>query len=143
MDKLSSKCAGFRRTALAAIIVAMSLAWPAAADDGPDGGALADRLGVVFNRSMTHWRYDYSKMPDRRAGVACIPWARLDPAFLDSAIFDALGFSYSVATDKAAIRIATQGCNQMKAHYKLTDCACELVLIGDAVVVTIPADSND
>lgn len=146
MVKLWSKCAGFGRIGLAAVIVFMSLAWPvvaAAADDGADGGALEDRVGAVFYRSMTHWKYDYTKLPDRKAGVACIPWERLDTAFLDSAIFKAFGFSYSVATEEVAIRIAAQGCNQMKAHYKLTDCACELVLSGEAVAVTLPEEAGE
>ncbi len=144
MVKLWSKCTGYEWAGLAVVIVLMSLAWSAAtASDGSDGGALEDRLGAVFYRSMTHWKYDYTKMPERKAGVACIPWERLDTAFLDSAIFEALGFSYSVATDEAAIRIATQGCNQMKAHYKLTDCACGLVLIGEVVMVTVPEEAGE
>jgi len=144
MVKLSSKCADFGRTGLAVVIVFMSFAGPAAAaDDRAHGGALEDRVGAVFYRSMSHWKYDYSKLPDRKAGVACIPWERLDTAFLDSAIFEAFGFSYSVAKEEVAIRIATQGCNQMKAHYKLTDCACELVLSGEAVAVTVPEEAGE
>jgi len=103
-----------------------------------DGAGLAERLGQVFHRSMKHWRYDYSKMQTTKAGVACIPWRKIDAAYLDEAIFEALGFSYSVAKEDAAIRIATQGCEEMKAHYALADCACEVVLIDDAVAVTVP-----
>ena len=126
------------------VIGVMSLALPAAAaDDDSDGGALERQLGAMFYRSMTHWKYDYAKLPDQKAGVACIPWERLDTAFLDSAIFEAFGFSYSVAKDEVAIRIATQGCNKMKAYYKLTDCACELVLIGAAVTVTVPEEVGE
>ena len=139
MVKFWSRCAGFGWVGLAVVIVVMSLAWPAAAaDDGADGGALADQLGAMFYRSMTHGKYDYTNLPDRKAGVACIPWERLDTAFLGSAIFEAFGFSYSVAKEEVAIRIATQGCNRMKAYYKLTDCDCELVLIDEAVAVTVP-----
>lgn len=144
MEKHWSKCAGFRRIGLAVVIVAMSLAWPAAAaDDGSDGGALEDQLGAVFYRSMAHWKYDYTKIPGRKAGVACIPWKRLDTAFLDSAIFEALGFSYSMAEDSGAISVATQGCNRMRDHYKLTDCVCEVVLIGEVVVVTVPEEVGE
>jgi len=39
--------------------------------------------------------------------VACIPWRRLDTAFLDSAIFEALGFSCSMAEHSGAIQVAT------------------------------------
>jgi hypothetical protein len=144
MVKLWSKCAGFRWLALAVVIVPISFSWPAvAADGGADGGALEDRVGAVFYRSMTHWKYDYAKLPDRKAGVACIPWERLDTAFLDSAIFEAFGFSYSVAEEEVAIRIATQGCNKMKAYYKVTDCTCELVLIDEAVAVDVPEEAGE
>jgi hypothetical protein len=139
MGKHLWKRAGLGWIRLAVVIVAMSLSGPAtAADDGSDGGALEDQLGAMFYRSMTHWKFDYTKIPGRKAGVACIPWKRLDAAFLGSAIFKALGFSYSMAEDSGAISVATQGCNRMRDHYKLTDCVCEVVLIGDAVVVTVP-----
>ena len=129
---------------LAVVTGAMTLAWPAAAaDDAVDGGMLANQLGAAFYRSMTHWKYDYSKIPGRKAGVACIPWKRLDAAFLDSAIFEALGFSYSMAEDSGAISVATQGCNRMRDHYKLTDCVCEVILIGDAVVVAMPEKDGE
>ena len=142
MVKFWSKCAGVGWIGLAVVNVAMSLAWPAAAaDDGSYSGALEDRLSATFYRSMTQSNYDYTKLPDQKAGVACIPWERLDTAFLDSAIFEAFGFSYSVAKDEMAIRIATQGCNRMKRYYKLTDCVCELVLIGEAVAVTVPEEA--
>ena len=144
MGKLWSKCVGLGWIGLVVVIGAMSLAWPAAAaDDGSDGGALGDQLGAVFYRSMIHWKFDYSKIPGRKAGVACIPWKRLDAAFLDSAIFKALGFSYSMAEDSGAISVATQGCNKMRDHYKLTDCVCEVVLIGEVVVVTVPEEVGE
>jgi hypothetical protein len=144
MENLWSKCAGLGRIGLAVVIVAMSLSLPVtAADDVSDSSVLADQLGAMFYRSMVHWKYDYTKIPDRKAGVACIPWKRLDTAFLDSAIFEALGFSYSMAEDSGAISVATQGCNRMRDHYKLTDCVCEVVLIGDAVVVTVPEEVGE
>ena len=142
MVKLGSKCTGFGRIGLAVVIASMSLAGPAAADSS-DGGALADRVGAVFHRSMSHWKYDYTKLPNRKAGVACIPWERLDTAFLDGAIFEALGFSYSMAEDSGAINVATQGCERMKAHYKVTDCVCEVVLVGEAVAVTVPDEASE
>jgi hypothetical protein len=144
MGKLWSKCVGLGWIGLAVVIGAMSLIGPAAAaDDGSGSGALEDQLGATFYRSMSHWKYDYSKIPGRKAGVACIPWTRLDAAFLDSAIFEALGFSYSMAEDSGAISVATQGCNRMRDHYKLTDCVCEVILVGDAVVVALPEEVNE
>lgn len=121
------------------LLVAL-LASPAAmAQDAP---SLETRVADVFLRSMTNWKYDYATMDTVKAGVACIPWARIDATYLDEAIFDALGFAYSVARDDAAVRIATQGCEQMKAHNTLTDCACEAILIDDAVVVAIPPEAE-
>ncbi len=111
---------------------------PVVADDTP---SLESRIGDVFLRSMLHWRYDYGKMDTVKAGVACIPWDRIDAAYLDEAIFDALGFSFSVARDEAAVRIATQGCEQMKARAEISGCACEAILIDDRAVVTVPEDA--
>ena len=45
-----------------------------------------------------------------------------------------------MAEDSGAISVATQGCNRMRDHYKVTDCVCEVVLLGDAVVVTAPEE---
>ena len=126
-----------RRGAWGILVLAGALAGPTAAQE-TDTVALADRLGEVFQRSMKHWRYDYGNLEPRKAGVACIPWQRLDAEFLDNGIFDALGFSFSVAKDEMATKIADQGCNQMKTHYKLTDCECEPVLLGETIVVTLP-----
>lgn len=131
------------RNACALILVTGLFGLPCAAAD--DGSAAVtsepnfqQRLGAVFYRTMEHWRYRYEKIPPHKAGVACIPWARVDDGFLNNGIFEALGFSYSMASDEGAIPVATQGCEQMKAHYKLSDCDCELVLVGDTVVVETP-----
>ena len=125
------------------ILVACLAGLPHAAADDDSGtdtreSNLQQRLGETFNRTMAHWRYNYGKMPSGKAGVACIAWARLDDAFLNEGIFEALGFSYSMARDETAIQVATQGCEKMKAHYRLSDCNCELILLGDKVVVEIP-----
>ncbi len=125
--------AGF--VALAAVAL---MALPDSVTRAEDGAAVAARVGEVFLRSMKHWRFDYREMQTTKTGVACIPWEKVDAAFLDEAIFEALGFSYSVANEEAAIRIAMQGCKDMKAHYKLTNCVCEVVLIDDAVGVVVP-----
>jgi hypothetical protein len=138
-----SKSVGAKRNAVALILLAgLSVLPRAGADEGSEAPIgepnLQQRIGAVFYRSMAHWRYDYSKIPPGKAGVACIPWGRLDDAFLNEGIFDALGFSYSMAQEETAIQVATQGCEQMKAHYRLSDCNCELVLVGNKVVVEIP-----
>ena len=143
MLKIGSKCAGFGRLALAVIIFLVSFALPAVAADYGSDGALAERVGEVFYRSMTHWKMNYTKMPGGKAGVACIPWERLDAGYLDSAIFKALGFSYSMAEESGSISVATQGCERMRDHYKLTDCVCEVVLIGETVAVTVPEGASE
>ncbi len=129
---------GTRSVGIVALAALALMAMPRGGAMAEDGDGLAERLGEVFHRSMKHWRYDYSKMQTTKAGVACIPWENIDAAYLDEAIFEALGFSYSVSTEEAAIRIARQGCNEMKAHYQLTDCACEVVMIDDTVTVSLP-----
>lgn len=143
MSRLWSNSAGTVRRAFVLMMVTGLFVLPCAAAD--DGSAAAtsepkfqQRLGAVFYRTMEHWRYHYEKIPPHKAGVACIPWARVDDGFLKNGIFEALGFSYSMASDEGAIPVATQGCEQMKAHYKLSDCDCELVLVGDTVVVETP-----
>ena len=128
----------FGRTFLIVAALAALTASPAAAEDATN---LEARVGDVFHRSMANWNYDFTKMDTTRAGVACIPWDRMDAAYLDQGLFEALGFSYSVARDDAAVRIATQGCEQMKAANKLTDCACEVILIDDRIEVAVPEDA--
>ena len=123
---------------LAALGVALFTCLAAAPAWAQDDAGVETRLGAMFHRSMAHWRYDYAAMPTGKAGVACIPWETIDETYLDEAIFEALGFSYSTATDETAIRIATQGCEQMRAAKKLTDCACETILLADAVVLAAP-----
>ena len=127
-----------RFAGLVALAAVALMALPDSVARVEDGAGVAARVGEVFLRSMKHWRYDYREMQTTKAGVACIPWEKVDAAFLDEAIFEALGFSYSVAKEEATIRIAMQGCKDMKAHYKLTDCACEVVLIDDVVDVVVP-----
>lgn len=122
----------------AALGVALFTCLAAAPAWAQDETGVEARLGAMFHRSMAHWRYDYTAMPTGKAGVACIPWETIDETYLDEAIFDALGFSYSTANGEVAIRIATQGCEQMRAAKKLTDCACETILLDDAVVLTSP-----
>ena len=148
MMRLWSRKVDAGRIAFALILVAGIFVLPCAAGDDEANVHTGDpelqqRIGAVFYRSMSHWRYDYSKIPSRKAGVACIPWARLDDAFLDSGIFEALGFSYSMAGNEGAIRVAVQGCDQMRTQYRVSDCDCELVLVGDTVVVEVPAAIRD
>ena len=109
-----------------------------------NGGTIETRtvlelqLGDVFRRTMEHWRYSYNSLDGRKAGSACIRWKQIDQAFLDDEIFKAIGFSYSMAKEEGAIRVATQGCEEMARYYELTECTCEVVLIDDEIQIEIP-----
>ncbi len=126
---------------LATMIMAALMATSAEADDATPSAE--DRMAETFRRTMAHWRYDYDALKPGKAGVACIPWEQIDSAYLDEGIFEALGFSYSTAGDDVAVRIATDGCEQMKAAVRVTDCACEVVLIDDRIEVVVPVATAD
>ena len=100
--------------------------------------ALELQLSDVFRRTMEHWRYSYNSLDGRKAGSACIGWEQIDQAFLDDEIFKAIGFSYSMAKEEGAIRVAIQGCEEMARYYELTECTCEVVLVDDEAQVEIP-----
>lgn len=99
---------------------------------------LSSELGDVFHRTMEKWQMSYTVQQSRKAGVACIPWSKIGRDFLASGIFEAIGFSYSMATDEAAIRVATQGCHEMANHYKVEGCMCEVVFLNDDPAAVTP-----
>ena len=99
---------------------------------------LSLELGDVFHRTMEKWQMSYTVQQSRKAGVACIPWSKIGRDFLASGIFEAIGFSYSMATDEAAIRVATQGCHEMANHYKVEGCMCEVVFLNDDPAAVTP-----
>ena len=99
---------------------------------------LSLELGDVFHRTMEKWQMSYAVQQSRKAGVACIPWSKIDPDFLSSGIFEAIGFSYSMANDEAAIRVATQGCHEMANYYKVEGCKCEVVFLNDEPAAVTP-----
>ena len=101
---------------------------------------IKNKLGEVFHRTMAHWNFDYNKLDETKVGVACIPWNDIDPAFLEGGIFEAIGFSYSMAKEDFAIRTAHQGCEQMARHYEVSDCTCQVVLIDNEVRAEVPTN---
>ena len=107
------------------------------------GDEVGIRMGEVFHRTMKHWNYSYPTLDTTKAGVACVRWEDINPEFLNDGIFEAIGFSFSVANEGAAIRIATQGCERMSRHYEVTDCTCEVILVDDAVRVSLPDTFTD
>ena len=113
------------------------------ANSDANGDAVAVKIGDVFHRTMKHWNYSYTSLDTTKAGVACMRWQHIDQKFLDDGLFEAIGFSYSVAKEEAAIRIATQGCEEMARHYEVTDCSCEVVLVDDEVRVAPPQEVID
>lgn len=113
------------------------------ANSDSNGDAVKMKIGDVFHRTMKHWKYSYTALDTTKAGVACMRWQHIEQKFLDDGIFEAIGFSYSVAKEEAAIRIATQGCEEMARHYEVTDCTCEIVLVDDEVRVAPPQEVID
>jgi len=104
---------------------------------------VSQQMGEAFLRTMKHWNYSYSTLDTTKAGVACVRWEGIDPDFLNDGLFEAIGFSFSVANEEAAIRIATQGCERMSRHYEVTDCTCEVILVDDTVRVSLPDAFTD
>ena len=104
---------------------------------------VSQQMGEVFHRTMKHWNYSYATLDTTKAGVACVHWEEINPRFLTDGLFEAIGFSFSVANEEAAIRIATQGCEKMARHYEVTDCTCEVILVDDAVRVSLPDTFTD
>ena len=113
------------------------------ANSDANGDAVEMKIGDVFQRTMKHWKYSYTALDTTKAGVACMRWQQIDQKFLDDGIFEAIGFSYSMAKEEAAIRIATQGCEEMAKHYEVTDCACEVILVDDEIRVALPKEIID
>ena len=101
---------------------------------------IKNKLGEVFHRTMAHWNFDYNKLDETKVGVACIPGNDIDGAFLEGVIFEAIGFSYSMAKEDFAIRTAHQGCEQMARHYEVSDCTCQVVLIDNEVRAEVPTN---
>ncbi len=100
----------------------------------------AGRLGEAFVRSLAHWQIDYRRLDTTRAAVACIDWNRIDNAFLADGRFAALGYSFGVAREAMAVKIATEGCRKMAARQGIESCVCETVLVDDEVRITVPND---
>ena len=70
------------------------------------------KFGEAFERTMVHWRYDYNKLDGTKAGVACVQWSRIDQTFLEEGIFEAIGFSYSMAKEKPQFALPTKAANK-------------------------------
>jgi len=108
--------------------------------NGDDLSSIETQLGEMFHKTMKKWQMSYTVQETTKAGVACVPWDRLDLELLSTGIFEAIGFSYSMATEDAAIRVATQGCQQMAQHYQVVDCSCDVIFVNENVVVSLPDD---
>ena len=108
--------------------------------NGDDLSSIETHLGEMFHETMKKWQMSYTVQETTKAGVACVPWDRLDLELLSTGIFEAIGFSYSMATEDAAIRVATQGCQQMAQHYQVVDCNCDVIFVNEDVVVSLPDD---
>lgn len=134
------------RSVLAASLM-LALSWTGNAyADGHEADAnarAAKVIGDLFIRSMANWRYDYGGLDTTKAGVACIPWDKIDQEFLEVGEFKGLGFSYSIATEEYAVKVATDGCERMVTGLKLDDCVCQTVMKDDTPVVFVPQAVRD
>ena len=108
--------------------------------NGEDLYKIETQLGEMFHKTMKKWQMSYTVQETTKAGVACVPCDSLDLELLSTGIFEAIGFSYSMATEDAAIRVATQGCQQMAQHYQVVDCSCDVIFVNEYVVVSLPDD---
>ena len=61
--------------------------------NGDDLSSIETQLGEMFHKTMKKWQMSYTVQETTKAGVACVPWDRLDLELLSTGIFEAIGFS--------------------------------------------------
>ena len=93
----------------------------------------------TYIRSMNKWDIPFQDLLENRSGAACINWSSLTENFLQTGMFDALGYSQNIPNKKASQIAAVSGCEKMKEYYKLEDsCTCEVILTNDINEVNLP-----
>jgi len=117
-------------------VTALVATAPARADES----GLAQAIAASYLRTMAHWHVDYHAQDTEKAGTACIDWQTLDREFLESGLFDALGYSYSLANTAMAVKIAGEGCKGMARKLRLKGCECVTVMVDEDVAVEIPPE---
>ncbi len=93
----------------------------------------------TYIRSMNKWDIPFQDLLENRSGAACINWSNLTENFLQTGMFDALGYSQNIPNKKASQIAAVSGCEKMKEYYKLENtCTCEVILTNDINEVSLP-----
>ena len=98
----------------------------------------------TYIRSMNKWDIPFQDLLENRSGAACINWSSLTENFLQTGMFDALGYSQNIPNKKASQIAAVSGCEKMKEYYKLQNtCTCEVILTNDINEVNLPIKKFD
>ncbi len=98
----------------------------------------------TYIRSMNKWDIPFQDLLENRSGSACINWSSLTENFLQTGMFDALGYSQNIPNKKASQIAAVSGCEKMKEYYKLENtCTCEVILTNDINEVKLPIKKFD
>ena len=105
---------------------------------------LKESILSTYKRTMKHWDIDYDSMKSNKAGAACFSWDNLKNDFLTSGLFDALGYSRNIPTERAAVLSALGGCERMKKLHKLgKKCDCITIIANDKILLEIPLEDID
>ncbi len=98
----------------------------------------------TYIRSMNKWDIPFQDLLENRSGAACINWSSLTENFLQTGMFDALGYSQNIPNKKASQIAAVSGCEKMKEYYKLENtCTCEVILTNEINEVNLPIKKFD
>ena len=98
----------------------------------------------TYIRSMNKWDIPFQDLLENKSGSACINWSMLTDNFLNTGIFDALGYSQNIPNKKASQIAAVSGCKKMKEYYKLGDsCTCEVIITNETAEVILPIKKFD
>jgi len=105
---------------------------------------IKNNIVSTYIRSMNKWDIPFQDLLENRSGAACINWSSLTENFLQTGIFDALGYSQNIPNKKASQIAAVSGCEKMKEYYKLENtCTCEVILTNDINEVNLPIKKFD
>ena len=109
-----------------------------------DKEKIKNNIVDTYIRSMNKWDIPFEDLLENRSGSACINWKELTEEFLDTGMFDALGYSQNIPNKKASQIAAVSGCKKMKEYYKLGDsCSCEVIITNDITEVVLPVKKID
>ena len=109
-----------------------------------DKEKIKNNIVNTYLRSMDKWDIPFQDLLDNKSGAACINWSSLTENFLQTGMFDALGYSQNIPNKKASQIAAVSGCEKMKEYYKLENtCSCEVILTNENNEVNLPVKKYD